>query len=401
MTNKMKWLALISLYMVQGLPHGFFGQAMPVMLREQGVDLRSIGLMSLVALPWALKFIWAPVLDRFTLIPGEYRRSWILAMNHTAVLVLAALSFLPLPWLIDDGILTIVIVLILVNLLTATQDIATDAMAVENLSIKERGIGNGIQVGGYRIGMVLAGGALLSFYSYIGWQAALLSVAGLMLIGSLPLYFWKPRKHTAEPSTMWSQWQGFFRLDGALIWLLLIGVYKFGDAFGTQMIRPYLSDLGLGLDQMGTLLGLGGFAAGLFGALLGGLLVSRMGRATALLGFLALEGLAIMAYALVSVEVPLTYWGAVVFEHIAGGMATAGLFTVMMDRCREHNEGADYALQSCLVIITGMIAGALSGYSASQFGYDSHFVIAGVACFAAIGVVIMAARRGLFVKIAH
>ena len=138
MTNKMKWLALISLYMVQGLPHGFFGQAMPVMLREQGVDLRSIGLMSLVALPWALKFIWAPVLDRFTLIPGEYRRSWILAMNHTAVLVLAALSFLPLPWLIDDGILTIVIVLILVNLLTATQDIATDAMAVENLSIKVR-----------------------------------------------------------------------------------------------------------------------------------------------------------------------------------------------------------------------------------------------------------------------
>jgi PAT family beta-lactamase induction signal transducer AmpG len=401
MTNKMKWLALISLYMVQGLPHGFFGQAMPVMLREQGVDLRSIGLMSLVALPWALKFIWAPILDRYTLLPGEYRRSWILAMNHTAVLALVVLSFVPLPWLINDGILTIAIVLLLVNLLTATQDIATDAMAVENLSIKERGIGNGIQVGGYRIGMVLAGGALLSFYSYIGWQAALLSVAGLMLIGSMPLYFWKPRKHTAEPSTMWSQWQGFFRLDGALIWLLLIGVYKFGDAFGTQMIRPYLSDLGLGLDQMGTLLGLGGFAAGLFGALLGGLLVSRMGRATALLGFLALEGLAIMAYTLVSVEVPLTYWGAVVFEHIAGGMATAGLFTVMMDRCREHNEGADYAFQSCLVIITGMIAGALSGYSASQFGYDSHFVIAGVACFTAIGVVIMAARRGLFVKLTH
>jgi PAT family beta-lactamase induction signal transducer AmpG len=401
MTNKMKWLALISLYMVQGLPHGFFGQAMPVMLREQGVDLRSIGLMSLVALPWALKFIWAPILDRYTLLPGEYRRSWILAMNHTAVLALVVLSFVPLPWLINDGILTIAIVLLLVNLLTATQDIATDAMAVENLSIKERGIGNGIQVGGYRIGMVLAGGALLSFYSYIGWQAALLSVAGLMFIGSLPLYFWKPRKHTAEPSTMWSQWQGFFRLDGALIWLLLIGVYKFGDAFGTQMIRPYLSDLGLGLDQMGTLLGLGGFAAGLFGALLGGLLVSRMGRATALFGFLALEGLAIMAYALVSVEVPLTYWGAVVFEHIAGGMATAGLFTVMMDRCREHNEGADYAFQSCLVIITGMMAGALSGYSASQFGYDLHFVIAGGACFAAIGVVIMVARRGLFVKLTH
>lgn len=400
MTNKMKWLALISLYMVQGLPHGFFGQAMPVMLREQGVDLRSIGLMSLVALPWALKFIWAPMLDRFTLIPGEYRRSWILAMNHTAVLVLAGLSFVPLPWLIDDGIITIVIVLILVNLLTATQDIATDAMAVENLSLKERGLGNGIQVGGYRIGMVLAGGALLSFYSYIGWQAALLSVAALMLVGSVPLYFWKPRKHMVEPSNMWSQWQGFFRLDGALIWLLLIAVYKFGDAFGTQMIRPYLSDLGLGLDQMGTLLGVGGFAAGLLGALLGGLLVGRIPRAMALLIFLVLEGLAIMAYALVSIDSPITYWSSVVFEHVAGGMATAGLFTVMMDRCRENNEGADYALQSCLVIVTGMIAGGLSGYSASLLGYNMHFLMAGVACFIALGAVIWASRRGLFVKLA-
>ena len=186
MNSPLKWFALISLYLVQGLPHGFFGQAMPVLLREQGVDLKSIGLMSLVALPWALKFIWAPVLDRVSIIPGEYRRSWILAMNHTAVLVLIALSFVPLPWLTSDGVLALALVLMAVNLLTATQDIATDAVAVENLKPAERGLGNGIQVGGYRVGMVLAGGVLLSFFNHLGWQFSLLSVAALMFVGSLP-----------------------------------------------------------------------------------------------------------------------------------------------------------------------------------------------------------------------
>ncbi len=398
MNSPLKWFALISLYLVQGLPHGFFGQAMPVLLREQGVDLKSIGLMSLVALPWALKFIWAPVLDRVSIIPGEYRRSWILAMNHTAVLVLIALSFVPLPWLTSDGVLALALVLMAVNLLTATQDIATDAVAVENLKPAERGLGNGIQVGGYRVGMVLAGGVLLSFFNHLGWQFSLLSVAALMFVGSLPLYFWKPRAHTKAEQDIWTQWSGFFRLDSPWLWLALIAFYKFGDAYGTQMIRPYLSDMGISLEQMGALLGIGGFIAGLSGALLGGWLAGRFPRATALMLFLALETCAMLGYTLVSEGEIVTVWLAVIAEHVAGGMATAALFTVMMDRCREHSEGADYAFQSCVVIITGMVAGALSGYSATQLGYVGHFSVAALLCAAAIVLVVMVSRRGLFLQ---
>ena len=398
MNSPLKWFALISLYLVQGLPHGFFGQAMPVLLREQGVDLKSIGLMSLVALPWALKFIWAPVLDRVSIIPGEYRRSWILAMNHTAVLVLIALSFVPLPWLTSDGVLALALVLMAVNLLTATQDIATDAVAVENLKPAERGFGNGIQVGGYRVGMVLAGGVLLSFFNYLGWQFSLLSVAALMFVGSLPLYFWKPRAHTKAEQDIWTQWSGFFRLDSPWLWLALIAFYKFGDAFGTQMIRPYLSDMGISLEQMGALLGIGGFIAGLSGALLGGWLAGRFPRATALMLFLALETCAMLGYTLVSEGEIVTVWLAVIAEHVTGGMATAALFTVMMDRCREHSEGADYAFQSCVVIITGMVAGALSGYSATHLGYVGHFSVAALLCAAAIVLVVLASRRGLFLQ---
>lgn len=399
MNTSLKWFALISLYLVQGLPHGFFGQAMPVLLREQGVDLRSIGLMSLVALPWALKFIWAPVLDRVSIVPGEYRRSWILAMNHTAVLVLIGLSFVPLPWLTSDGVLALALVLMAVNLLTATQDIATDAVAVENLKPEERGLGNGIQVGGYRVGMVLAGGILLSFFNYLGWQFSLLSVAALMFLGSLPLYFWKPRRHTKAEQDVWKQWSGFFRLDSPWLWLALIALYKFGDAFGTQMIRPYLSDLGVTLEQMGALLGIGGFLAGLSGALFGGWLTGRMPRAYALVLFLLFETVAMLGYSLISAGDMFTIWLAVIAEHVAGGMATAALFTVMMDRCREHSEGADYAFQSCVVIITGMVAGALSGYSATHIGYAGHFTVAAALCAAVISIVVMAQRRGLFLTL--
>ncbi|MEC8444013.1 MAG: MFS transporter [Pseudomonadota bacterium] len=398
MSSNIKWFALISLYLVQGLPHGFFGQAMPVLLREQGVDLKSIGLMSLVALPWALKFIWAPVLDRVTLVPGEFRRSWILAMNHTAVLVLVGLSFVPLTWLTSEGVLALALVLMAVNLLTATQDIATDAVAVENLKPTERGLGNGIQVGGYRVGMVLAGGVLLSFFNWLGWQFSLLSVAALMFLGSLPLYFWKPRRHTLAEQDVWRQWSGFFRLDSPWLWLALIALYKFGDAFGTQMIRPYLSDLGLSLEQMGTLLGIGGFIAGLTGAVLGGWLSGRMQRAHALVLFLVFETLAMLGYALIEQGNLVSVWMAVLAEHLAGGMATAALFTVMMDRCREHSEGADYAFQSCVVIITGMVAGALSGYSATHLGYASHFVLAAILCSLVVGIVIAAQRRDLFLN---
>lgn len=392
-----KWIALTGLYVVQGLPHGFFGQTMPVLLREQGLDLTLIGLLSLVALPWALKFLWAPLLDRFTLKAGEYRRSWIISMNTLAVILVIVLSSQPLEYWLAGGVWLPLILLITLNVFIATQDIATDAMAVENLSVAERGKGNGLQVGAYRVGMVLAGGLLVSLYSYLGWSGALLIVAALMVLGTVPLWFFKPRQHIPPSTPLLPQWLAFFRLKDAGLWLALILLFKFGDAFGTQMIRPMLSDAGLSLEQLGVMMGTVGFIAGLAGALIGGWLVSLLGRHITLLGFIILEALALMSYVGISVtEQPslLRVGFAIVMEHVAGGMATAALFTVMMDRCREHSEAADYALQSCLVIVSGMVAAGLSGFSAQSLGYDAHFVVAGMLTLAVIPLVWVLIKRG-------
>ena len=395
-----KWLALSGLYIVQGLPHGFFGQAMPALMRKQGMDLAIIGLLSLLALPWALKFIWAPWLDRISLRKQEFRRSWILTMNYSAVAVLVVIASQPLDLWTGQAMAVFVGLLLLLNTLMATQDIATDAMAVENLPPEQRGIGNGIQVAGYRVGMILAGGALVSLYPLLGWQNSLLLLALLMLLGSLPLWWFKPQPHVVDRQPLWPLWLGFFRLKYAAFWLLFLLVYKFGDAFGTPMIRPMLSDAGVTLEQMGLILGTVGFLAGLLGALGGGWLVGKLGRQSALLGFLLLEALALLSYLGLQPAAGQTpdwlhIYLAVIVEHIAGGMATAALFTVMMDRCREHCAAADYALQSCVVIIAGMLAGALSGFSAKTLGYDGHFMLSAILCVAAMSAVWALVQRGL------
>lgn len=393
-----KWVALTGLYIVQGLPHGFFGQAMPVLMREQGLDLAIIGLLSLLSLPWALKFIWAPYLDRFSLRGNEYRRSWILFTNYSAATILLLMSLLPLSfWSASIGLFAGL--LILLNTCIATQDIATDAMAVENLAVPERGIGNGVQVAGYRVGMVLAGGVLISLYGILGFENSLRLLALLMVLGTAPLWFFKPRAHVRDNTPLWPQWKGFFKLKNTGWWILLLLVYKFGDAFGTPMIRPLLSDAGIKLEQLGVLLGMVGFIAGLMGALVGGWLTGVIGRHTALLGFLVFEALALLSYLGISggdTNAPnwLHLYTAVTLEHIAGGMGTAALFTVMMDRCREQSAAADYALQSCLIIVAGMLAGALSGFSAKALGYDLHFMLAAALCLAAMLAVVALIKRG-------
>lgn len=392
-----KWIALLGLYLAQGLPHGFFGQAMPALMREQGMDLTLIGLLSLVAIPWALKFLWAPWLDRYSLWRSEYRRSWILAMNYGAVALLLVVASQPLSFWIGDGLVWMVVILLLVNACIASQDIATDALAVENINYHQRGLGNSVQVAGYRIGMVMAGGGLVLALSHWGWQATVLLLALLLAAATLPLWRFQPAAHQPATEPVIKQWQQLLKRPGIALWLLMVLAYKFGDAFGTQMVRPLLVDSGLSLQDLGWLMGTYGFTAGLVGALLGGWSVRYLGRQTALLAFLALEAVALLSYLGISghAEPP---WPqillAVGLEHVAGGMATAALFTVMMDYCRASHEASDYALQSCLVIVASLVASALSGVSANHLGYDGHFALAAVLSMLAVVPVWGVIRQG-------
>jgi PAT family beta-lactamase induction signal transducer AmpG len=181
MTPRRLFTLLGALYFAQGLPFGFFTQALPVMLRKAGVSLEHIGLASLLALPWALKFLAAPMLDR-----TPSRRRWLLGLQAASTSLLVAAGTFDMTWLAP-----ILVVVFLVNLVAATQDIATDALAVDSLEPAHRGLANGLQVGAYRVGMIVGGGALLVAFDVIGWSGVFLVMAALTVLTTLPVLRWK------------------------------------------------------------------------------------------------------------------------------------------------------------------------------------------------------------------
>lgn len=373
-----------ALYFSQGLPFGFFTQGLPVLLRQRGYGLAEIGLSSLLALPWALKWLWAPLVDRWHWPRLGRRRSWIVPLQLVTVAILGALAVLG-----DASSMELWMgAILLLNLLAATQDIATDGLAVELLADRERGLANGIQVAGYRLGMIVGGGALLIWYEALGSGGTFLAMAGLTALASLPLL------RLREPGDVVSFSQRprvrhWLRRPGAGRVVLLLVAYKMGDAFATGMLRPFLADRGLSLAEVGWLLGTVGFVAGLLGALAGGALVNALGRKRALLGFGLLQAATVAGYALLAfgqLDKVALYWlcGA---EHFAGGMATAALFTCMMDWSSEQAGGTDYTVQASAVVLATGAASALAGFSAQALGYFAHFCLASVLALGALLIV--------------
>jgi MFS family permease len=368
MSASRRWLVLGVLYFAQGLPFGFFTQALPVRLREDGASLSAIGLTSLLAAPWALKWLVAPLLDRF----GS-RRRWIEALQLAASLVLLLASFLP-P---ERGWTPVLVAVLITNALAATQDVATDALAIELLPHDDRGLANGVQVAGYRVGMMVGGGALLVFMAELGWMGALQLLAlGSALSALVILGVREPARVRPARAKNWGALLEAAKSAGAGRWLLVLFVYKSGDALATAMLRPMIVDGGLDAAAVGAMLGKIGFGAGLVGALLGGWLVPRLGRGHALVTFGVLQSIGIGTYALVALGAPHLLGWAIGLEHLAGGMATAALFTCMMDACRPGLAATDYALQASVVVLSTGLAAALSGLVAEGLGYAGCFATA-------------------------
>ncbi|MFZ5893487.1 MAG: MFS transporter [Myxococcota bacterium] len=387
---------LTTLYAAQGLPFGFFSQALPVFLRKQGHSLQVVGLSSLLAAPWAFKFFWAPLVDRYANQRFGRRRSWIIPLQLLSAGLLFVLGTFPQ----NGPLLALLVAVFLTNLFAATQDIATDALALDLLPADQRGVANGIQVAGYRVGMILGGGAVLLVFEALGWAASFAAMGAVMVLLSVPVFWLKEPQHSHSHAPEQAGVLGghFLRRSDALPILALLVSYKFGDAFALSMLRPLLVDRGKSLAEIGSLLGVYGFSAGLMGALLGGACVNRLGRKRALLWFGALQALSVAGYALLARDVlpNVGLYALTVFEHLAGGMATAALFTSMMDWCRRDHAATDYAVQASAVVIASAVAAAASGYSAHALGYELHFLLSALLALLVLGLV-----QVVFPRVAH
>ena len=373
---------LAALYFAQGVPFGLFMQALPVILREQGVSLEAIGFSALLALPWGLKFAWAPwvdqkppVFDRLT-----RRKGWLVPIQLVTVVLFVALAALELhesiPWLLGA--------VFAVNLLNATQDIATDGLAVDILEIDERGAGNGLQVGGYRVGMIAGGAGVLVLIETLGWTTGLMVCAALILAALAPL-LWVREDHEevetqASSGPSWRRLTGFFGQSWAWVAVALVALFKFGDSFAVGMLRPMLVDQAYTMGQIGWIVGGIGFTFGLLGALAGGVIGDRLPRARALLVAVVCQVAGVALYIpLASAEPGLVQAGTLVaVEHFAGGVATVILFACMMDWTRPAHTGTDYTVLASVVVLSTGAAHAASGVSANYLGYEGHFILAAI-----------------------
>ncbi len=365
---------LMGLYFSQGLPFGFFVQGLPVLMREDGISLEAIGLSSLLAIPWAVKFLWAPLVDRYTGGRLGARRTWIVPLQLISALVLIGLAWVQ-P---KDGLGWILAGVFIINLLAATQDIATDALAVDVLPPAERGLGNGVQVGAYRLGMIIGGGVLLMWLDVLGWRWSFWLMGGLLLLATVPVLLHReaPPKPSAQPAG-WTDIVDYFRQPGAWAWALVLVLYKSFDALAGPMVKPMMVDFGYDKGEIGAIVGVAGSVAGLLGALAGGLGVRPLGRRRALLGFGVLQILAVGTYVIPALgwRDPAVFYVSVSADAFFGGMATTALFTLMMDQCRPHRAAVDYTTQACVVVITTLGAATLSGVSAACLGYLGHFAL--------------------------
>jgi PAT family beta-lactamase induction signal transducer AmpG len=377
-STKLFWVAI--LYFAEGFPFGIVNDALPVFFRTHGVRLADIGLLSLVGLPWTLKFLWAPLVDLW----GR-RRTWVVGCQLLLAVGLLALL------LGDPSRIGGVhwATLLFLALLSATQDIAIDAYTIELLEEPEMGPANGIRVTAYRVALISAGGLLVATAGLLGWSAAFAGAAVLMgLTALLSSRIPDPiRSRMAGPPAgstaaalrrvVLTPFQQFIMHPGFLAVALFVLTFKLGDMALGPMVRPFWVDRQFTPVQIGAVPGTLGVISTILGALLGGGLTGRWGifRALWVLGIAqAASNLAYAAAAFLPPSAPLMYAASMV-ESFCGGLGTAPFLAFLMSICDKAHAATQYALLSALFGLTRVVAGAVSGWATEALGYPAYFVL--------------------------
>lgn len=392
------YLLLFSLYWAQGLPVGFMTHALPVILRAQGVSLAHIGGFGLLMLPWSIKVFWAPLVDRFGYSYLGHYRSWILPCQWLSVLVLIGLSFLPIESLNHPIYLWVFFVALLgMNLVGATQDIATDGLAVNILQAKQQHWGNTFQVVGSRLGFIVGGGAILWALDWLDWQKTFLILAALVFLNTLPILMFKEPQHAAKQVLVQAQSKMSFHARLAAIreylryfveapvlyaWLWVLLSFKIADGLAGPLLKPLMVDLGLSFSQIGIYVTMLGAMAALLGAGIAGLMLKWWSRAHALIIFSVLKILSLVAYAylaeLYEQQVDVAHWliySINAAEDLCSAMLLVVMLTLIMQYSRKQYAGTDFTFQVAIMATVSGVLYTLSGMLGDALGYANYLLL--------------------------
>jgi PAT family beta-lactamase induction signal transducer AmpG len=389
-----QWNLFFWLYFCQGLPFGFFLNYLPLELREQGWSITDITLWSvLLGIPWSCKLLWSPLVERYYSPRLGRRRSWIFPLNLLLMITLIATGFVHPFFHLN----LLIVFLFFINMISALQDIAVDGLAVSLLrDPQERGIGNAIQVVGYKFGMLTASTLVLSLMAFYQWEIAQLFMGLLILpmvflslflaedrliseaqekekqsLSATPL---EPEKTSpqAQKSSYWEPLRPLFQYQGITLLLIFISTYKVGESMVGSKYGVMLQDTGLSKLEVAHLLGFYGMIGSLLGSFAGGFALRYCSRFKALLWFSLGQGFFILALCfLVTLPKlpPLALRVVLTGENFLGGMVTTALFAFMMDFTSPRWGAAQYTLFANLEVFTKILSWVFSAYLAeSLFG---------------------------------
>jgi PAT family beta-lactamase induction signal transducer AmpG len=371
-------LLMLLLGFSSGLPLALTAGTLQAWLAVEGVDIVTIGWFALVGQPYTYKFLWAPLMDRFTPPLLGRRRGWML-LTQCALLaliaVLGSLSPKDAPWLTG-------LVALAVAFVSASQDVVVDAYRADILRADERGAGAAVSVLGYRLAMLVSGaGALVVADQWLGWQGTYWLMAALMVLGMAGAWFApEPQEAGAAPRTLdaavTQPMAEFFSRHGAVSLLVLVVLYKLGDAFAGNLTTAFLlKGPGFSATEVGAINKGLGLAATIVGALAGGALMARLRLYRALLLFGALQAVTNLGFMLLAAggknyALMVAVVGA---ENLCGGMGTAAYVALLMALCDRRYSATQYALLSALSAVGRVYVGPAAGYMVVAMGWTTFF----------------------------
>lgn len=369
---------MLPLGLMSGLPNPLVTGTLTAWMATAGVDLGTIGLFGLASLPYNLKFLWAPLLDRYVPPILGRRRGYLLLSQVAIALGLFFVS------VVDPSTqpTTLAWAILALSFFSASQDIVADAYRTDATRENERASAAAVFVLGYRLALLLAGGGALILSDQVSWQVVYRLMAGLMLLGPVITFFApEPEVVPDAPPTLyaavWLPLKEFFTRRGVVFSLIVVLTYKVGDSVAGHLLTPFLMDVGFSRTEIGGVQKVFGLVATIVGALLGGGFTARLGLRRALIVFGILQASANLFYAVLahvgkSHALLITSIGV---DNLMNGLGTAAFVALLMALSDHRYTAFQYALLSSAMSVVGRLFGAAGGFIAQDFGWPVFFVM--------------------------
>lgn len=381
-----KMLVIFLLGFSSGLPFLLTGGTLKIWLAREQVDISTIGYFSWVGLSYSLKFLWAPLLDRFALSKLGRRRSWILTTQIALMASIAAIGLCDPKFSLTN----MALLSVLTAFFGATQDIAVDAYRREYLKTEELGFGSSMNMYGYRVAMLISGAigiGLVGSGSVIdlSWGQLYFAMAMLMGVG-ISATLWAPEPSVEAPpprslsAAVIDPFREFLQREGAHVILLFVFLFKLGDALSGAMLTPYYVHVGFQNTDIGLIAKTFGMISSMLGLFLGSTLMYYLGMYRSLWFFGILQGLSTAAFALLEFTGPQNWALAVtvMFEDVSSGMGNAAFIAFLSALTNKRYTATQYAILSSIATLGRNFFAGFSGDMVKGLGWVNFYYTCGV-----------------------